>query len=63
MLKSSRPLAYPQGLVSAGPTVGSQRLQVGDLIAAHGGLVGGFLVRLKDARVLEDLRSVTSQVA
>ena len=63
MLTSSRPPTNPQGLVSTGPAIASEGLQVGVLVPAHRGLVCGLLVLVQDARVLEDLRGVAPQVA
>src|SRR5215210_8953039 len=63
MLTSRRPPTNSERLVAAGPAIASEGLQVSKLVTTHGGLVGGLLVRLQDARVLEDLRSVAPQVA
>src|SRR5215207_1268218 len=51
LLASCRAPTNPQGLVSAGPAIASEGLQVGILIATHRGLVRGFLVLVQSPQV------------
>src|SRR5215208_956313 len=59
---SRRTPTNPQGLVSTGPAIASEGLQVGVLVPTHGGLVGGLFVLVQDAHILEALGIVAPEI-